>query len=214
MTEVEIGIYTHRWSELQVRAIESIARHTKTHQYSILVTQQPGNCHENMNRLWRRFSARYVVLMDEDVVVLQDGWLDGLIGALRADSNLGVVGCNEVKSVPPSVSEPRQATLMYPSWIAAYVMAFERERVPFLVFDEGIPGQMGMTDLDACLQIRDHGLQVGMHPEVIVYHPIRDDDDVRRREQRPTLDKLREWCPEQVAYMRMKWGGFFERMTS
>lgn len=207
MTDVEIGIYTHRWSELQVRAIESIARRTRHHQYSILVTQQPGNCHENMNRIWRRFSARYVVLMDEDVVVLQDGWLDSLIGALRADASVGVVGCNEVKLRPQSVSEPTHATVSYPGWIPAYVMAFERERVPFLAFDENIPGQIGMTDLDACLQIRDRGLQVALHPEVVVYHPIRDD-----AETRPRQEKLKQWHPEQIAYMRMKWGSLFERM--
>jgi len=211
MTEVEIGIYMHRWSELQVRAIESIARHTKRHQYSILVTQQPGNCHENMNRLWRRFSARYAVMMDEDVVVLQDGWLDALIGALESDSELGVVGCSEVKTLPPSVPEPANTSLSYRSWVPAYVMAFDRERVPFLLFDEGIPGAMGMTDLDACLQILDKGLRVASHPEVLVFHPARDDDDVRRGEQRPALAELKSWYPEQVAYMRMKWGGLFDR---
>ena len=211
VSEVQIGIYTHRWSHLQVRAVEAIARHTKTEQYSILVTQSAGTCHENMNRLWRRFSAPYVVLMDEDVVVLQDNWLKGLIGALEADGELGVVGCSEDKRPPTAVREPESIKLSYRTWIPAYVMAFKRERVPFLCFDEAIPGRMGMTDVDACLQLLDHGLRVGTIPEIVVYHPNRDDDASRLEEARPRVGEQRAWYPEQVAYMRAKWGDLFAR---
>lgn len=218
MTEVEIAIYTHRWSQLQVSAIEGIARHTKTRQYSIVVTQKPGNCHQNMNRVWRRCSAPYVVLMDEDAWVLQDGWLDALIANLDDDPELGVVGCREIKDPALALTlphpEPKPVKPIEKLWIPAYVMAFKRERVaPFLRFDEAIPGDMGMTDTDACLQIRlDGRLKVGQNPEVVVYHPARDDDETRIREQRPFTSQQKLWFVDQVAYMRQKWGAEYERL--
>lgn len=214
MTEVEIGIYTHRWSELQVQAIESIAAHTKRHQYSIVVCQTPGNCHQNLNRLWSRFSAPYVVVIDEDVEVLQDGWLDGLLRALDADPELGLVSCNPLAQRPLSIAEPDRVRLTYMTWVPAHVMAFKRERVPFLQFDEAIPGQMGMTDVDACLQLRNNGLRVAVNTEVVVYHPVRDDDETRLREQRPSTGQQRRWFPAQVEYMRGKWGGLFESVMN
>lgn len=214
MTEVEIGIYTHRWSELQVRALESIARHTKQHQYSVLVTQVDGNCHQNMNRLWRRFSAPYVIMLDEDVEILQDGWLAGLLAALEADPELGVVGCTSMGERPESVPNPARIRVDYTWWIPAYVMAFKRERVPFLQFDEGIPGRCGMTDVDACLQIQSHGLKVGLNSEVVVYHPSREDDATRVREARPLVAEQQAWFSQQTAYMKNKWGRLFERAVS
>lgn len=211
-TEVELATYTHRWSELQVRLMTSVAKHTKTHQYSFLVTQKPGNCHQNMNRIWRRLTAAYVVLMDEDVVILQDGWLASLIESLESDEKIGVVGCAEVKTLPAIVPEPGKVTLDFQMWIPAYVMAFKRERVPFLRFDEAIPGQMGMTDLDACLQIVDKGLKVAVNPQVVVFHPNRDDDAIRVREQRPLIRQQEDWFRLQSAYMNEKWGDLWKRV--
>lgn len=211
MIAVEIGIYTHRWSELQVRAIESIARHTKRHQYSILVTQREGNCHQNMNRLWRRFSAPFAIMMDEDVEVLQDGWLDGLLAALESDAEVGVMGCTAIWQRVLGLPDPGLPELSYEPWIPAHVMAFKRDRVPFLHFDEAIPGQMGMTEVDACLQLARRGLRAAKNGNVVVYHPARDDDETRRVEQRPLVSQQKEWFPDQVRYMREKWGAHFER---
>jgi len=216
MTEVEICIYTHRWSDLQLKAMASIALHTKERQYSVIVTQKPGTCHQNMNRVWRRTSAPYVVLMDEDVCVLQDGWLERLIDNLDEDPLLGVVGCREVKDLKDALEkmpEPQRSMPKPKHWIPAYVMAFKRERVaPFLWFDEAIPGDMGMTDLDACIQIVDHDLKVAQNQEVVVYHPMRDDDETRIRERRPLTRQQEVWHREQLAYMRQKWGPKFERL--
>lgn len=216
-TEVELGTYTHRWSPLQVSLMESVAKHTKKRQYSFLVTQRPGNCHQSMNRLWRRFSAPYVVMMDEDVQILQDGWLDSLIEALDKTPDLGVVGCYELKT-PAQLQaheprEPKGFKLDYREWIPAYVMAFKLDRVkPFLHFDEAIPGQMGMTDLDACMQITHNHLRVAFNSEVIVYHPMRDDNETRTREERPFTSQQEAWYRDQCEYMGRKWGEAFWRI--
>ena len=221
MTEVEIGIYTHRWSEWQVRCIESIARHTKSHQYSILMTQKTGNCHQNMNRLWRRFTAPYVIMLDEDVTILQDGWLESLIKGLESNDKIGVLGAMDIKfglDIEGGIPEPSsphyssKSTINFKRWIPAYLMAFKLSRVPFLRFDEAIPGDMGMTDVDACCQIDTNGLLVAVNSEVLVYHPARDDDETRKKEQRPSRGWQELWYPAQVAYMQQKWGDLFERI--
>ena len=213
--EVDCGLYCHRWSNWQVKLINSIAQHTKSHQYAIHVVQKRGNCHVNMGRLLRRFTAPYCVIMDEDALVLQDRWLDGLIWALEKDQTLGLVGCKDVKHEEEilRVQEPGQFTIRDTPWIPGFLMAFKRERVEFLRPDEAIPGDMGMTDVDLCAQVRSQGLRVAVVPEIIVYHPARDDDETRRIEERPTLARQEEWFPLQQAYMREKWGDLFRRMT-
>lgn len=221
MTDVSLVVYQHRWSELQVRCLTSIARHTKRLQYDVIVVQKEGNCAKNMNRGWGRAKAPYVVMLDEDVVILQDEWLETLIDVLRNDPKAGVIGCKETKLLEEAdlleAENTVQPTLLAEvrSWLPAYVTCYARERVgEFLEFDEAIPGQMGMSDLDACLQITAKGLKCLYHPGVTVYHPARDDDETRLREQRPLTRQQQEWFPEQVSYMNVKWGEHFRRSTS
>lgn len=221
---VDLGTYCHRWSPLQVRLMNSVALHTKTHQYAFHVVQRHGNCHQNFDRLWRRMTAPYVVIMDEDVEILQDGWLDALIRSLDENPKLGVVGAKDLKVRPtfapsePTLASPGEVTWITPpllrvNWIPAFLMAFKRERVaPFLKADLAIPGQMGMTDLDLCLQIQDKGLEVAINQQVVVYHPSRDDDAIRVSEQRPLISQQEAWFPQQVAYMRQKWGDLWDRL--
>lgn len=214
VSEVDLLIYTHRWSPLQVRLIESIASHTKHHQYAIHVVQRTGSAHINLNRAWRRATANYAVIFDEDVQLLQDGWLDGLIMALEQDQSLGIVGCQDLQTDAQlcNITEPYGVVLEYREWVPGYVMAFKRERVPFLRFDEAIPGAMGMSDLDACLQITSHQLKVARNLQVVVYHPMRIEDETRIREERPTMAQLEEWFPAQVGYMIQKWGETYSRL--
>ena len=210
MTDIpDIVIWTHRWSPFIEKCAASVAKRTRG-SYSILVVCEPGSCHENMNRALARTRSRYVVLLDEDVEVLTDGWLDILLGDLRSDETLGVVGAAEVKDMfgramyqngsNRSIDGPQART-----WIPAYVMAFDRQRCPTLVFDERIPGLKGMTDVDACLQIRRHGLTVATDPRVMVYHPHKTPAQ-RGHDGCPTQADELAWYEKQRAYMADKWG--------
>ncbi len=180
----------------------------------MLVQQTAGTCAQNLNRLWRRFSAPFVVLLDEDVSILQDGWLEALLEVLESRDDIGVVGCESVGEEHLAyVAEPvRPALVGVHPWVPAYVMAFQRDRVPFLQFDEAIPGDMGMTDVDACLQVRSRGLFVCSRSDVVVWHPCRDADETRKLEERPTVSQQQSWYPNQIAYMRSKWGRVFEEI--
>lgn len=211
MTEVEIVIYTHRWSALQVEAITSIALRTMSNiKYSIIVQQEPVSAHENMARAWKRVSAPYVVYLDEDVQVLQPRWLESLVKVLKERKDIGVLGTEQTRSnldLVPQLSD--DLYVKKEKWIPGHVMAFDRTKVPDLAFDTNIPGRCGMTDLDACLQVRKAGYLVSVLPQVVVYHPMRDDDRTRKIEGRPLISEMKSWYLDQHIYMLSKWGDFY-----
>ncbi|HYC63834.1 MAG TPA: hypothetical protein VEC14_03810, partial [Reyranellaceae bacterium] len=91
-------------------------------------------------------------------------------------------------------------------WVPAYVMLFDRHKLPDLQADHQIPGKKGTTDVDLCLQIRKRGYVVGRHMGVYVYHPHKGDDAQRRADLTATKAEEEEWFPQQVAYMKQKWG--------
>lgn len=208
---IDIGVYCHRFSDFQVDCISSVAQHTKQ-SYNLIVVCEPGSCHKNMNRVLDRSMGDYLILMDEDVQIEQDNWLDLLTGDLESVKDAGVVGTFVARSQAALQAwSPEMATPgTWPeerTWIPAHVMCFDMRRVrEFLRFDECIPWIMGMTDVDACLQIRHIGLRVMIDRRVVVYHPTRDDEETRAKEQRPTIAEQQKYFPDQFQYMSNKWG--------
>ncbi|MFH0962963.1 MAG: glycosyltransferase [Planctomycetota bacterium] len=208
----DIAVWTHRWSPLLVRCVESVARRTRG-SYNLIVVCEPGNCHRNMNRVLARSRSRYLVFLDEDVEILDDSWLDRLLEDLRDHDGLGVVGCREIKDPfaralyldrPDLVLAAPPAPLDFVSWIPAYCMCLDRGRFPTLSFDERIPGDKGMTDVDACLQLRSHGLSVARDNRFAVYHPAKSASERMRCAAREF-----EWFRAQRDYMTSKWGDLY-----
>lgn len=210
----DLAIYTHRWSGWQVRCAESIFDHTKR-SFNLILVCEPGSCHQNMNRALRRSTSRYLCLIDEDVCIHQDHWLDVLLDTLATKPKAAVVGCPDVKEFDDLghallMAQP-DASIEEVRWLPAHVLMFDREKIPDLCFDEAIPGQMCMTDLDACLQATSRGLKVYRDNRTVVYHPMRNDPETRRAEQRPTCEEQERWFPEQLVYMEKKWGELFRQ---
>ena len=213
MNGIDIAIWTHRWSDWLPKCAQSVAQHTRQ-SYNLIVVCEPGNCHENMNRVLARSHGRYLVFLDEDVEILDDDWLSLLVSDLVAYSDLGVVGCREAKDEfqrafyrqdrAKALSE-FPTGLSFTTWIPAFVMVFDRQRYPTLHFDENIPGDKGMTDVDACLQLRQHGLRVAVDNRLAVYHPSRLEAD-RGRNGVPKKEDELAWFEKQRDYMAAKWG--------
>jgi len=170
-----------------------------------------------MNRVLLRSRSRYTVFLDEDVEILDNDWLDIAICDLKSVSDLGVVGCREIKDeferalyrhsrnvLLATLTEP----LAFATWVPAYVMVFDRSRCAALAADENIPGAKGMTDVDMCLQIRTHGLRVGIDHRVCVYHPHKRPQD-RGGNGVPTKAEELAWFDAQRAYMTEKWGDMY-----
>lgn len=217
MTDIpDIAIWTHRWTPLLPRCAESVVAHARGN-YNLVIVCEPGTCHQNMNRVLLRSRSRYTVFLDEDVEILDNGWLDVLLSDLHDAPDLGVVGCREIKdeferALYGHTRNVFLATLKEPvafvTWVPAYVMVFDRSRCASLSFDEAIPGAKGMTDVDACLQIRKHGLRVGIDNRVCVYHPHKRPQD-RGVNGVPTKAEELAWFEKQRAYMTEKWGAMY-----
>lgn len=206
MIDVEIGIYAHRWSHWQVRCAESVARHTHR-SYRLIQITDPGSAHVNINRVLEAASARYLILMDEDASLTQDDWLEAFLDTIKRD-DVGMVGCFAKRT---TYQQPPDLKTHVVPWTPGYFMGFDRKRTPDIRADEAIPGANGMTDVDICMQLRQMDLLTVQDNRIQVYHPQRDEDEIRKIEERPTMKQQALWYHEQINYMRQKWGPDIDR---
>jgi GT2 family glycosyltransferase len=187
-----------------------------------------------LNLAIARSTSRFMIIMDDDVEILTDGWLRVLTEILRTHDRLGEVTPLEIKTKVdradffelgherywytyfPGGNPPR---IMETNWNAGYIMAIDREKVTVYA-DEQIPGTVGMADVDISLQVRDAGFDTAMTSEFTVYHPwkhpdgIKCDGSPREREYREKYqiyqeEELPELFQQQCDYMRQKWGRIY-----
>jgi hypothetical protein len=175
-----------------------------------------------------------MIIMDDDVEILTDGWLRILTETLRKHDRLAELTPLEVKTktdreefleVGSDVFWRRRCEgnslprVMETQWNAGYIMAIDREKVTVYA-DEQIPGTVGMADVDISLQVRDAGFDTAMTSECTVYHPwkhpdgIKCDGSPREREYRKKYqiyqeEELPELFQQQFDYMKQKWGRIY-----
>lgn len=198
------------------RSIEALT--TGDYQFHLMI--HPASCHVNMNRAYHLGTARYVCLLDEDVEIITPDWIWHLLQVIESDPTVGVVNCAEVKTptdrenwIRAAGHAPLTNAVRDIPWAPAYVTLYDRERTPWLEFDEEIPGRKGMSDLDACLQLKAHGFRSVRHQGIAVYHPHKGDEEQRRRDQTTTKQEELDCFRAQVEYMTRKWGDAFTEVN-
>ena len=209
----ELAVFCHRTGPVLKEQFACIAEYTKR-PFTLLYHHGPGTAHANMNKVIDRSRSRYLVIMDDDVVPMVNGWLDHLLEVLRRNPDVGLVTPTEVKSL----SQKHLCTKFKPyeayesSWNPGYVMCLDRERVPNIRADENIPGPSGMSDLDISLQVRAAGFVPAMTRSLVVYHPDKPmSSHWRKQYQIVPSEELQSLHEQQMAYMRAKWSdGLFE----
>lgn len=206
----EFVVFSHRPHPEQARLAEALVR-TTAHTVRLTVLREPGTAHQNMNRaLDIAGRTRYVFLMDEDAIPLQPGWVPAMLSTIgRGDA--GLVGCRDART-PEEVTEAvkvgvQPGPVEAVQWLPGYVMLVDRQRTAGLRIDEAIPGRLGMSDKDFCLQIRARGLRIYKHLGVVVEHLDKPPDDVIRKARDVSLfsENLANF-ELQVAYMNQKYG--------
>ena len=95
----------------------------------------------------------------------------------------------------------------------AYVTLIDRERTPWYIWDERMPGRKGMSDVDASMLIRRHHLRCVRHLGVCVYHPHKGTEAERLAIDTTTKAEELACFAAQQQYMINKWGLDFYRQT-
>jgi hypothetical protein len=203
--DLDVATYSHRHSHWQIQAAESVARYTKQ-SYRFIQICEPGSAHVNLNRVLEQSTAPYLVILDEDASLVSEIWLSCFLQTI-ARPDVGLVGAFQKRS---TYQEPPDLETHVVPWTPGYFMGIDRQKFPELRFDEAIPGANGMTDVDFCLQIRERELQIVQDYRIQVYHPQRDEDEIRAVEERPTIKQQAIWYHDQMEYMRHKWGVWFD----
>ncbi len=220
MNEIpDILLFMRRVGPYHTEQLASLARHTQQ-SYNLICAYEPDTtAFECVNRAISRSTSRWMALVDDDVIFLEDFWLKTLIDILRQHDDLGVLTPMEVKTEEElsafqkdreTFSPYRKLVLGETNWNPGYVLLFDREKVQDIYADEKLPGRYGMSDLDMCLQVRASGFRVAMTGQVYVYHPWKiKDREWRERYEMVQDDKEHEMHLLQQAHMIAKWGEFY-----
>lgn len=170
---------------------------------------QPFNYSAKMNQLWRAAQTELIVLMNDDVLALDDGWLkalatfavDGGVGGVgarllyddRTIQHAGTIGGIFGTSVHAWLGR-REGAPTYQDWaitqrewsiVTGAVFATRKsvlERIGG--FDEGF--SLEFNDIDLCLKIRSAGLRIVCTPFAEMIHS----EKASRGETQPPGDQL------------------------
>ena len=210
-------MFMHRVGPLHEKQMASLAKYTKQSFRLIYVFDSTKNAHEAFNVALRQANSRFVVAMDDDLLLLEDGWLEKLVGCLERHDDVAMICPNELKTTEDvtlfqnGLLNPKQPKLIELTWNAGYIMAFDMEKVPDICADENIPGRVRMTDVDLCFQVRRMGYKVCRSYHTSVFHPWKPDDSNWRVENAvETVEELKDIYAAQKDYMKQKWDNMFE----
>ena len=182
---------------------------------------EPFNYSAKMNRLWRAATSEIVVLMNDDVTAIDDGWLRALVG-FAVDAGVGGVGARLLyddgtiqhagtvggimgTSVHAWLGRRATATT-YRDWavvqreysmVTGAVFATRRQVLEAVNgFDEGF--SLEFNDVDLCLKIRQAGWRIVYTPFAEMIHS----EKASRGERVPP--------GEQTARFLGRWQGWIE----
>lgn len=212
----DILLFMKRIGAYHAQQLASIATHTKR-SYNLIVANEPNTtAMQCVNLAIKRSTSRWMCILDDDCIILQDHWLDLLIEILEKHDDVALISCVEIKDAESLKKFQENPENFWPSdlvttvelnWAAGYLHLFDREKVPDLLADEQIPGSYGMSDTDFCFQIKRFGYKLARTTKTVVYHPWkitdpewRDKYSMVREEDELTQYNLQD------AYMTEKWG--------
>ena len=225
--DLEIVVWAHRPSDMMDRCMKSINNYIPEGAISRKFIQ-PGNCHENMKRVWDTCNSRFLCYVDEDVEILDRRLFHRLVDIVSRP-DIGAVVPLEAKEIDMAreykekwIYEDKKiikksGKVFEAIWLPAYCLMIDRDKVPDMAVDVEIPGRKGMTDVDICFQIHHAGFRTVMDLSTAVFHELKNSDHGWNR------DKFKKYdCPvpnsreviegniKQIEYMIRKWTEFFD----
>jgi len=219
MTDVpEILMFMKQVKPWYTKMLASVAA-TCQHPFTIHIQYDTeATAFKACNDAIKRSTSRYVCICDDDVEFLEVNWLLELVSLLKRFDNLACVVPYEIKNetdlarfheVGRKNYLGHSDRLIFLTWVAGYVSLFDREKVPHIYCDEGLPGKYGMSDMDLCLQVRDAGYDVGLTTSTIVAHLLKPLDPAFRDKYGIAQEGDTTMHEQHVNYMASKWGQMF-----
>jgi hypothetical protein len=180
MSDLDLSVWAHRWSDFYPKVIGSIARYVKE-SYNLITLIEPGNCHQNMQRVLDRGRSRILCFMDEDIELLDEYTIPRMRDVLLSSDEIAMI-------VPVQIFERHlardyrdfveakgphpnpESTVKLINMCAAYSMMVDREKLPKLYADTKIPGIKGFTDCDLSMQVHAAGYKLALLSSGYIYH--------------------------------------------
>jgi len=207
MIDVTIATYMRQVQEWHPIQWMQIAKHTHCSFKMVRICRE-GTVHEKWQQAIDETDTQYVVVVDDDCLVIADGWLEAILGELKSTPDAGCITPIEIKDretfevyfedrnrlIPPNCP-----TLVESAWLPGYMMVIDKERTPGACVDVNIPHPKGASDVDFSLTIRRAGFKCYYTSKVCVYHPYKN----------PVTEQDKLEAREQYEYLSHKWGKFY-----
>ncbi len=200
------------------RTMLSTIAETCKHPFTLHVQYDDSTAFKACNDVIKRSTSRYICICDDDVEFIEDNWLLTLIKFLKEHEEFGCIVPYELKTREDIETLKRVGREQFfatvfryatCNWVAGYVSLFDRERVPHIYCDEGLPGRYGMSDVDLSLQVRDAGFLVGVTTDATVAHLYKKGDPTILQSFGVHMNYDIEMHNKHVEYMTQKWGKFY-----
>ncbi|MHA2263658.1 MAG: hypothetical protein ACXAEN_14780 [Candidatus Thorarchaeota archaeon] len=181
MNEIpDLAVWAHRWSDFFPRVIGSIAEHVRIN-YNLIVVAEPGNCHDNMQRVIDRSRSRFLCFMDEDIMLLDKDTIPRMIEVLKQRDDIALVVPMQLYTLALAAQYKKlieergphpdfMSTVKEINMCAAYCLMVDREKMPDLYADRDIPTIKGFTDADMSLQAEALNLRRAVLASSYIYH--------------------------------------------
>jgi len=221
MTEVpDVCMFMRRVGPFHEEQMSAFARHTKESFNLIYVYEPDTTSYQAVTQAFARSTSRYLLLIDDDVIPLDDGWISAVIGVLQRHQELGAVSAFELRTqelvdeylANREAFRAKGAGTILQSTSLSGLMAFDRARVPDLYSEEGFPGRYGMNDADLAFQVHKAGLQSAFTCLTCVKHLWKPDGQREWRLANDIIpqDEEPHWHELHKQFMRKKWGRYFD----
>lgn len=172
---VDIFIITYNQPELEQECITRILKYTD-HYYLHIYRNRKGFI--NTSKIWNHFikssTCKYILIMDSDAFVTEDGWLDKMLSVFEQNANVSVVvpiagersNVTTFQCRKPSKEKP----FIIDYHFSGYFFLFSREAYNYYGgFDEEF-NAFGQ-DSDWCERmLEDTKYEIYCHPGVLVEH--------------------------------------------
>lgn len=221
-TEIpELLLFMRRVGPHHEDQMRAIAEHTKE-SYTIRLEFTPPEItsYQALDAVLKRATSRYVVIMDDDLLPLDDYWLSTVLEPLKKFPDVAMVIPWETKEKHIAEGWQKDGIKVFPNppqavlsinRMAGYCMAVDRQRVPGLYSDLGFPHRWAGSDWDMQFQVLSAGFKVACTTKTLVYHPLKlTDQSWRDQFGFPSDQEFAGWTQDHRDFLLKKWGPMYE----
>lgn len=193
--KIQVGVISHKQGPMLERCLNSLIKVTAGIDYELILQLEKGTHSDNWNRLFSRFDADFICILEDDAAAIMPNWLKGLIEIMVSQPEIGIV-------MPIESKDGVRADPGFLRWMNAVTNINElygfcnviRKGVDIICDDHVVY----FADQDLGLQAMKKGWKLAAYGHTMILHG---DADSGRISNKPDEERQKA----DAAYFQKKW---------